>query len=198
MEFLTLTAPYLVILYAAVLLFIRPTRAAWLASLLAGLLMGIINIVGDLLAYSAHWWHYSFHAMTFQSVPAYLLPVINAFNAMESNWHISLPFYLTPVLIFGSLGYLFVWRFWRSRAHWVSLVALVAVPLFCIVRDILGGVSNTSFQIWENVPAAIIATVVMWLVAFFAGFLLFWFLAPARSTQEEELTTLGEAQVHKQ
>lgn len=191
MEYITLTAPYLIVFYFAVLLFIRPTKSAWLYSLLGGLIMGAINLLGDLIAYFAHWWYYTFKPISFQGgMPAYLSPFVHALDWTQTHWHLSLPFYMTPILIFGSLAFLFVWRFWQGRLRWISYVFLIGSPLFCIVRDITGGVENTSFQIWQNTPAATIATIVMWIVAFAAGFFVFWRLAPARvETHDEGLNT---------
>ena len=73
-----------------------------------------------------------------------------------------------------SLAYLLIWRFWFGKARWFSWILLAAIPLFCILKDVLGGLGDTSYQVWTNVPLATMMTVVMWLVAFFLGFLLFW------------------------
>lgn len=180
-EFLTLVVPFLFLFYLAVLMFLRPTKPALLASLLGGVVMGLINALVDIAAYYAHWWQYVFSPVKLQgATPAYLVPVLNVLGATEATLHIALPFYLTPILIYGSLGYLFIWRFWRGRLRWLSLLFLIGVPLFSIVRDILGGLYNTSYQVWGNVGAASVVTCVMWIVAFAAGFFVFWRLAPPR------------------
>jgi hypothetical protein len=49
--------------------------------------------------------------------------------------------------------------------------------LFCIVRDVSGGLTHTAYQEWENGPTATLVTIVMWVVAFYAGFGLFWHTA---------------------
>ncbi|HEY6405859.1 MAG TPA: hypothetical protein VIY29_00170, partial [Ktedonobacteraceae bacterium] len=98
--FATLVIPFIIVVYLAALLFIRPTRTALLASLLGGLTMGVINILFDLLAYYAHWWHYTLNGLIL---------------------HLPLPFYITPILIYGSIVYLLIWRFWQGRGHWFAL-----------------------------------------------------------------------------
>ena len=48
--FATLVIPFIIVVYLAVLLFIRPPRVVLLASLLGGLTMGVLNALFDLLA----------------------------------------------------------------------------------------------------------------------------------------------------
>src|SRR5260370_32608904 len=79
--------PFVIIVYAIFVLFIRPTRAVWLASLAGGLVMALINALIDLLAYYASWWHYTASGLILR------LP---------------LPFYLTPMLIYGGGGYMLI------------------------------------------------------------------------------------------
>ncbi len=200
LAFLTLVVPILVLFYLAALFFIHPTRQALLASLLGGLIMGLLNILVDVLAYYAHWWHYAVQAMPVKDTPFYLLPILNALNAVLATAHVSLPLYLSPILIYGSLAYLLVWRFWRGRTRWLAMLFLIGVPLFCIVRDILGGVYNTAYQVWENVAVASIATVVLWIVAFYAGFFVFWRLTPQREERVEAgsqtVSVLEKTQAH--
>ena len=76
----TLVIPFIIVVYLAVLLFMRPARIVLLASLLGGLTMGIINMLVDLIAYFAHWWHYTLNGLIL---------------------HLPLPFYITPILIYG-------------------------------------------------------------------------------------------------
>lgn len=174
LEFLALVVPFLIMVYFACLLFIRPPMKIFWASLLAGLVVGIVNLVVDAIAYQAHWWQYVFAPVALQrgASPAQTL-IADLFAQSMRTLHVPLPFYLTPILIFGSLAFLLIWRFWYGRAHWLSLLLLVGTPIFCIVRDILGGVQKTSYQVWENVPVATTVTIVMWLAAFYLGFLLF-------------------------
>jgi len=70
--FATLVIPFIIVVYLAALLFIHPTRASLLASLLGGLTMGVINILFDLIAYYAHWWHYTLNGLIFALAVAIL------------------------------------------------------------------------------------------------------------------------------
>jgi hypothetical protein len=140
----------------AFLLFIRPSKPVFLASLLGGVITGAVNLLVDIAAYFAHWWHYTLS---------------------EVILHVPLPFYISPVLIFGSLAYLLIWRFWYGRARWFSYLLLAGVPLFCIVRDIIGNSNGSSYITSDNALIAPFIVAGMWLVGFFAGFLLFWRLA---------------------
>jgi hypothetical protein len=151
--FLFLTVPLLLIIYLGFLLFIRPPKKVLLASLLGGIIVGLVNLLVDSAAYYAHWWYY---------------------NLKELVLHVPLPFYISPALIFGSLTYLLIWRFKHGQSRWLSLLLLIGVPLFCIVRDVWGGLTHTAYQEWGNGLIATLATIVMWIVAFYAGFWLFW------------------------
>ncbi len=154
--FLLLAVPLLLVIYLGFLLFIRPPKRVLLASLLGGIIVGLVNMLVDMAAYYAHWWYY---------------------NLQELILHVPLPFYISPVLIFGSLAYLLIWRFGHGRSRWFSFLLLIGVPLFCIVRDILGGLTHTADQEWQNGPVDTLVTIVMWVVAFYGGFWLFWRMA---------------------
>ena len=156
--FAALVLPYIILFYLAVLLFTRPPRAVVFASLLGGLLAGLIYALVDLAAYYAHWWHYSLN---------------------ELILHVPLPFYISPVLIYGSIVYLLIWRFWTGRGHWFALLLLIGTPIFGIVRDVWGGITGTSYVAWDSVMAGPIDAV-MWLLMFYAGFLAFKRFAPPR------------------
>ena len=155
--FAALVLPFIILVYLAVLFFMRPPRPVLLASLVGGLVQGAINILFDLLAYYASWWHYTLNGLIL---------------------HLPLPFYVTPILIYGSIVYLLIWRFWHGRAHWFALLLLIGVPLFRATTDIVGAVvtheSYTQFDSFWAGPM----DVVMWLVMFYAGFLVFKRLAP--------------------
>jgi uncharacterized membrane protein len=167
--------PFLLAFYFAFLFFlIRPPKRVWLFSLLGGLVTGIVNMLVDIVAYYSHWWHYSLVQTGLDKPNAFQASLANGFLGALNTLHIPLPFYLTPILIYGSLAYLLIWRFWFGKARWFSWVLLAAIPLLCILKDVLGGLEDASYQVWTNVPLAILMTVVMWLVAFFLGFLLFW------------------------
>ncbi len=86
--------PVILIVYFAFVLFLHPPKEVLLASLAGGLVMAILNALGDLLAYYASWWHYAASGLVLQ------LP---------------LPFYLTTLFIFGGLAYLLIWRFSEGR-----------------------------------------------------------------------------------
>ena len=162
--YLFLTVPLLIIVYGAFCIVIRPARKVWLASLAGGLLLVIINLLVDILAYYAHWWHYALS---------------------ELILHVPLPFYISPFLIFGSLAYLLIWRFWFSRARWLSYIFLIGVPLFCILRDVSNGF-QAGYQQWDNPVMATIVTIVMWLVGFLGGFGIFWRVASTIKPQTAE------------
>src|SRR6266581_2151597 len=132
--------PFVIIVYFAFVLFLHPPKAVILASLVGGLVMAVINALADLLAYYASWWHYTASGLILQ------LP---------------LPFYLTPLLIYGGLVYLLIWRLWgrgqaqgpypsaspplvptrgmsrEARWRWLALVLLIGVPLLGFARDLL-------------------------------------------------------------
>ena len=158
LEFAYFALPYIILVYLAVLLFMRPPRAVLLASLLAGLLMGLINALVDLAAYYAHWWHYTLNGLIL---------------------HVPLPFYITPVLVYGSIAYLLIWRFWTGRGHWFALLLLIGIPIFGIARDVLGAITATAYITWDSTLATPI-DVVMWAAMFYSGFLVFRRLAPPR------------------
>lgn len=162
--FTVLVIPFIVVVYLAVLLFLRPPRAVLLASLLGGLVMGLINALVDIAAYNAHWWHYTLNGLIL---------------------HVPLPFYITPVLVYGSIAYMLIWRFWTGRLHWFSLLLLFGVPVFGIARDFLGALTASSYTVWENTPMAAIVTVLMWLVMFFGGYVVFNRIAPAYVPSEQ-------------
>ena len=155
--FATLVIPFIVVVYLAALLFIRPTRTALLASLLGVLTMGVINILFDLIAYYAHWWHYNLNGLTL---------------------HLPLPFYISPVLIYGSLVYLLIWRFWKGRGHWFALLLLFGIPLFRAAADIIGTVvMQSTYTTFDSILAGPL-DLLMWLAMFYAGFFVFTRLSP--------------------
>ena len=151
--------PFIVLVYLAFLLFLRPPGRVILASLLGGLTMAIINALADLIAYNASWWHYMLTGLILQ------LP---------------LPFYITPILIYGGLIYLLIWRFWGTRWHWLALLLLIGVPLIGFARDLLQAVvTHSSFLVWDS-PLAGPVDLLLWPVMFYAGYFVFRRLAPER------------------
>lgn len=155
--YLILTAPVIVLFYLGVLFFLRPPRTVLIPSLVGGLVMALLNIVFDLVAYYAHIWHYTVTGLFL---------------------HLPLPLYITPLLIFGSLAYLLIWRFRSSGSRWIALLVLVGVPIFGLVRDLFSAlVAHSSYATWDT-PLAIPYAIVMWAVMFFAGYFVFRRLAP--------------------
>src|SRR5438309_13379 len=158
--FATLVIPFIIVIYLGVLLFVRPPRAVLLASLAAGLTLGVINALFDLLAYYAHWWHYTLNGLIL---------------------HLPLPFYITPILTYGSIAYLLIWRLWPGRWHWVALLILICVPIFRATTDIVGStVTYTGYTQFDS-PLAAPLDVIMWLLMFYTGFLVFSRLAPIQT-----------------
>jgi hypothetical protein len=190
--------PFILIVYFACVLFMHPPKEVILASLAGGLVMGILNTLGDLLAYYASWWHYAASGLVLR------LP---------------LPFYLTPLFIFGGLAYLLIWRFSegqpqkqegisnrtiRSKGrhpqgaplHFIPITArnvvaprfiagaplagaipalalLIGVPLLGFARDILNAeITHSSFLVWDSGLAGPI-DFVLWLLMFYAGYVVF-------------------------
>ncbi len=154
--------PFIVLFYLAFLLFMHPPREVIVASLLGGLTMGIINALADLIAYYASWWHYTAGGLILQ------LP---------------LPFYITPILIYGGLVYMLIWRFWRGRWHRLAQILLFGVPLLGFARDLLEAmVTHSSFLVWDS-PLAGPLDFLLWLTMFYAGYFVFKRLAPARKNE---------------
>ncbi|MBV9689481.1 MAG: hypothetical protein JO202_07200 [Ktedonobacteraceae bacterium] len=173
--FVALVVPFIIIVYLAVLLFLQAPRTVVLASLLGGLVTGLLNALFDLTAYYAHWWHYTLDGgiplQLCLSDPCkhYTLGTLNAVIL-----HLPLPFYITPILIYGSTVYLLIWRFWGShRSHWLALLLLVGVPIFGALRDIYGSaLTHTSYVTWDSIVAWPF-DVLMWVVMFYSGFFVF-------------------------
>ena len=156
--------PFIVIVYLAFLLFIRPPREVILASLLGGLAMAVINALVDLIAYYSSWWHYTAIGLILQ------LP---------------LPFYITPFLIYGGVVYLLIWRFWHTHWHWLALLLLIGVPIIGFLRDLIDvEVTHASFLVWTS-PLAGPLDFVLWLVMFYGGYLVFRRLAPERRNEPQ-------------
>lgn len=163
--FATLVVPFIVIIYlAVVILFLRPSRPLLIASLLGGLTMAVIAMLFDLLAYYAHWWHYTLNGLLL---------------------HLPIPFYITPFLIYGSLGYLFIERFWQGRGHWFALLLLIGIPLLRAAADIEGTFTQSTYTTFDSVLASPV-DVVMWLLAFYGGYLVF-----KRFSTSEQLSALA-------
>ncbi len=146
--------PFVIIVYAIFVLFVRPPKAVLLGALAGGLLMALSNALIDLLAYYASWWHYIASGLIV---------------------HLPLPFYLTPMLIYGAVVYMLIWRFSQgSRQRWLVWILLIGVPLIGFGRDLLSVVTQSSFLVWNNALAGGI-DFVLWIGMFFAGYAVFKF-----------------------
>ncbi|MEO8972551.1 MAG: hypothetical protein ABI406_13235 [Ktedonobacteraceae bacterium] len=164
--FATLVIPFIVIIYlGVVLMFLRPSRTTLIASLLGGLTLAVINMLFELLAYYAHWWHYTLNGLVL---------------------HLPIPFYITPFLIYGSLGYLFIQRFWQGRGHWFALLLLIGIPLLRAIADIEGTYTQSTYTTFDSI-LAVPMDFVMWLLAFYAGYWVF-----KRLSASEQFITLTQ------
>lgn len=183
-EFLFYVAPLVILVYGASLLFIRPTKKVLGMSLLGGFVLGMINMLADIVAYKVHVWQYMFRQVPLDKSTALQSTLASALIRLIDILHAPLPLYITPILLYGSLIFLLIWRLQSGRWRWLSRVLLIATPIFCIVRNILDVVLHNSLQTWEQVPLALIGTIVLWLVAFYAGFALFWRVASRQPYSE--------------
>jgi len=149
--------PFVIIAYGIFVLFIRPPKAVLLGALAGGLVMALMNALVDLLAYYASWWHYA---------------------ASGLIAHLPLPFYLTPMLIYGAVVYMLIWRFSQGtrqgNRRWLVWILLIGVPLIGFGRDVLSIATQSSFLVWDNALAGVL-DFVLWFVMFFAGYAVFKF-----------------------
>src|SRR5579864_6108630 len=124
--------PFVFIAYGIFVLFIRPPKAVLLGALAGGLVMALMNALVDLLAYYASWWHYA---------------------ASGLIAHLPLPFYLTPMLIYGAVVYMLIWRFTQGSQQsrrWLVWILLIGVPLIGFGRDLLTIVTNSGYLVWDS------------------------------------------------
>ena len=162
--FAAFVVPFVVVVYLVALLFIQPSRMVLLASLLGGLLLSILNAAVDLLAYYTHLWHYALSGLTL---------------------HLPLPFYIVQFLVYGSIDYLLIWRLWRGRFSWLARVLLFGTPIVAFLRDLSSATGSDSSLHWDS-PFAAPLDFIMWLLIFYAGYLLFRQLASAREVAPPE------------
>ncbi|HJT58755.1 MAG TPA: hypothetical protein VJ761_19755 [Ktedonobacteraceae bacterium] len=159
--------PFVVFVYLGFLLFIQPRKDVIIATLAGGLVLGIINALVDLIAYYTSIWHYT---------------------ATGLLLHLPLPLYLTPMLMYGGVGYLLIWRFWNTRSRWFAWLLLVGIPVFGFARGLLDAtVTHSSYITWDS-PLAGPLDVVMWVVMFYAGFFVFRKLLPSASSEQKPQT----------
>lgn len=155
--------PAEIIIYGVFILFMHPPLKVIGATLLGGLVMAILNLLGDVAAIHASLWYY---------------------NASGLVAQLPLPLYTTQIFILGGLAYLLIWRCWRGPNHWFSLALLYGMPVLGFLKDLWQGKLDTSnsFLVWKS-PLAWIADIVLWIVMFFAGYLIFHVLAPAHEQE---------------
>lgn len=150
--------PAVVIFYGVFVLFLRPPVKVISASLMGGLVMALLNVLGDSAAIHASLWYY---------------------NASGLIAQLPLPLYTTSWLILGGLAYLLIWRYWHSSKRWITLLVVSSVPIFGFLRDLWqAGLARDGFLTWLS-PLAAPIDVVFWFVMFFAGYLVFRAMAPA-------------------
>ena len=159
--------PFVVFIYLAFLLFMHPPKEVIIATVTGGLVLGIINALVDLLAYYTSLWHYTASGLLL---------------------HLPLPLYLTPILIYGGIGYLLIWRFWNTRTRWFAWLLLIGIPLFGFARDLLDAtVTHSSYITWDSSLAGPL-DFVLWVAMFYAGFFVFRRLLPSASGQQKPQT----------
>jgi len=140
------------ILYAALALCIRPPWKIIGLSLVTGFIMGSLNMLGDMLAYSQGWWHYPFTTAS----------------------HAPLTFYLAAALFYGAgiIGLVGWWA--RKRFGWRGGATLLVVfPLWGILRDFGGSALYNQAQamiVWGKGFAPVVADFLLWAGAGAAGF----------------------------
>lgn len=161
--------PVIVLAYGVFVLFMHPPLRVIGATLAGGLVMALLNILGDLAAISTSLWYY---------------------NASGLIGSLPLPLYTTQIFILGGLAYLLIWRLRRSSHAWLALVILIGVPALGFLRDLWqAGISTMgSVLIWKH-PLAWIADLGLWILMFFVGYLVSRALAPAR-TDETKVSPL--------
>jgi hypothetical protein len=162
--FAVFVIPFVGVIYLIALLFIQPTRVAFLASLLGGLVMSVLNALVDLLAYYTHLWHYTLSGLTM---------------------HLPLPYYVVQFLVYGSIDYLLIWRLWRGRFSWLARVLLFGTPIVAFLRDLNSALGSGGDLHWDS-PLAAPLDLVMWLLIFYAGYWIFRQLTPAREVASPE------------
>ncbi|GHO53829.1 hypothetical protein [Ktedonobacter robiniae] len=187
LDFTILVLSFVIVVFLAAILFIRPSRAVLIASLLGGLVLALVNVLFDVIAAYANFWHYVFTApKPSQRFPWNIDP--QAFYHLVT--HFPVTYYISTGLVYGSIVYLLIWRFEKGPKAWFAKLLLFGIPLFCILRDVYGAATHTAYLHWDSM-GGIVLTVLLWPIAFYAGYLLFKKLAPSHQVieaqrQEEE------------
>jgi hypothetical protein len=140
------------VLYAALALWIRPPWRIICLSLLTGLVVGSLNLLGDTFAYYQGWWHYPFTTAN----------------------HAPLTFYLAAALFYGAgiIGLVGWWA--RKRFGWRGgVILLVIFPLWGLLRDFGGSALYNPAQtmiVWGEGFVPVAADFLLWAGAGAAGF----------------------------
>lgn len=164
-DYALFVVPVIVLFYGVFVLFMHPPVKVIRATLVGGLVMALLNIAGDLIAIHTSQWYY---------------------NASGLVGQLPLPLYTTSLFITGGLAYLLIWRLWRGAYHWFALLLLAGVPLLGFLRDFWQAGLPTSILVWTG-QFAWAGSLVLWLAMFFAGYLVFHTLAPARQQEETQV-----------
>jgi hypothetical protein len=139
------------ILYSALALWIRPSWKIIGLSLVTGFVMGSLNLLGDMLAFSQGWWRYPFTTAN----------------------HAPLTFYLATALFYGAgiMGLVGWWarkRFGRRG----GIFLLVLFPLWGFLRDFGGSSIYNQTQtmiVWGEGFVPGVADFLLWASAGAAG-----------------------------
>lgn len=140
------------ILYAGLVLWIRPPWKIIGFSFIAGLVMGCLNLSGDILANYQGWWHYPF----------------------TSANHAPLTFYLGTVIFYGA-GVIGLVGWWVRKRFGMrgEVILLIAFPLWGILRDFAGSSltqQTGTMIVWGKGLVPVLADFLLWGSAGAAGF----------------------------
>jgi hypothetical protein len=140
------------ILYSALALWIRPPWKVIGLSFITGLVMGCLNLLGDILAHYQGWWIYPF----------------------TSANHAPLTFYLGTVIFYGA-GIIGLGGWWVRKSFGMrgGLILLMAFPVWGVLRD-FGGSALThqtgTMIVWGAGFVPVLADFTLWGCAGAAGF----------------------------
>ena len=121
-------------------------------SFIAGVVMGCLNLLGDILAYYQNWWHYPF----------------------TPENHAPLTFYLGTVIFYGA-GIMGLVGWWVRKRFGMrgGVILLIVFPLWGILRD-FGGSALTNqtgtMIVWGKGFVPVLADFLLWGCAGAAGF----------------------------
>ncbi len=140
------------ILYVALALWTRPPWKVIGFSFVVGLLMGSLNLLGDILAYYQGWWHYPF----------------------TSANRAPLTFYLGTVIFYGA-GIIGLVGWWVRKRVGIrgGLILLIAFPMWGILRDFAGSAlthQTGTMIVWGKGFVPVLADFLLWGSAGAAGF----------------------------